>query len=133
MEIQEIPAYTPHRYIADNIASARVALQDARGILSQRPSLEAPPEVVEKAIDKARCAAEHLFDAGQVNEESEAVREALAAAEVIMNVVRGLENGQTGIDRTRSQAADLLLSVDHTLVSLERELHLSAKGRQHPR
>lgn len=119
---------TPQEYVWDNLAGARRHLAEARALLMERPAIVAPKEHVDRAASAARTAAEHLFDVGQADDPVEPVREALAAAEAIMIVVRDLENPDPTIADPRALAAAQLQEVDGTLAALERAL-----GITHPR
>jgi hypothetical protein len=115
----------PAQYIANNVVAARRFLDEARSILGERPSIQAPPDVISRAVAAARNAAEHLYDTEQVDEHGEAVREALAAAASIMNVVESLERTRPGIAPNRDAARNQLMIVDETLSRLERDLGLT--------
>lgn len=124
MEVAELqaPVTTHGEYMKLQLGGARRWLNEAHALLAQRPAMVAPKEHVEKAIGAARNAAEHLYDAAQVDEPNEAVREALAAAEAIMVVVRRLEDGRPAVVDARALAAAQLREVDGTLAGLERTL-----------
>jgi hypothetical protein len=110
------------QYVRENLAGARNWLAQAHAMLAERPAIVAPPAHVQRALAAARNAAEHLYDVGQVDEPVEAVREALAAAEAIMVVVRRMEHPRPGFIDGRELAAAQLAEVDGTLAGLEREL-----------
>lgn len=121
----QAPTPTREQYVLDNLAGARRWLIEAHGLLRARPALIAPPEHLERAVEAARTAAEHLYDIGQIDEPEEAVREALGAAEAVMQVVRRLTDGRPPINDAREQAAIQLGEIDQTLRTLEqRYLHV---------
>lgn len=118
-----VEALTPYeQYIQLNVNGARQYLAQAHALLAQRPAMVAPQDQIRQALGAARNAAEHLYDIGQIDEPTEAVREALAAAEVIMTVVRRLDFPKPGAVDVRARAAEQLLEVDMTLGALERAL-----------
>jgi hypothetical protein len=117
------------RYVRDNLAGARHWLAQAHGLLAQRPAIVAPREHIERAIDAARTAAEHLYDVGQVDDPVEAVREALAAAEAIMVVVNRLEFPRPAAVDVREVAAQQLREVDRTIAGLEQALAIPLERR----
>jgi hypothetical protein len=126
MELTPTTAAAPDRATADyvqlQLTGARRLLEEAHGLLAQRPAMVAPREHVERAIGAARNAAEHLYDVGQLDDPHEAVREALAAAEAIMVVVRRLEDARPAVVDQRALAAAQLREVDGTLATLEQAL-----------
>lgn len=122
----DIAAVTPHeQYVLDNLTGARRFLDEAHALLATRPAMVAPPEHLARAVAAARNAAEHLYDIGQVDEPDEAVREALAAAEAIMQVVRQLTDPRPAINDPRERAAIQLREVDRALHALERQYLVS--------
>ncbi len=123
-------AVPPHveAYVRTNVAGARRWLDEAHGLLAQRPAMVPTPDHMQRAVAAARNAAEHLYDVGQVDEPVEAVREALVAAEAIMTVVRRLEHPRPGMVDVRARAAEQLRDVERTLAGLEREFGLPHLG-----
>lgn len=115
----EVPTITPEQYVLDNLAGARRWLAEAHGLLAQRPAITPPTEHIDRAVGAARCAAEHLYDIGQIDEPAEAVREALAAAEAVMRVVDRLVDGRPAINDKRELAAIQLREIDQALHTLE--------------
>ena len=122
--VQPTPVMPPQEYVLLQLTGARQALTEAHALLAERPAMVAPREHVERAIAAARNAAEHLYDIGQIDAPEEAVREALAAAEAIMVVVRRIDVDRPGMVDARKLAAEQLQHVDGTLAALERDLHL---------
>lgn len=111
--------------VRTSIELARRALDTALGLLLERPALTAPPEHVEHALGAARIAADHLYDVGQFDGRHEAVREALAAADVIAGIVAAAHGPHPNAGDGRAEAAERLFDVDCTLATLERRLHLT--------
>lgn len=131
MEVEAVqaPVMTHEDYLKLQLDGARRYLNEAHALLAERPAMVPPREHVDKAIGAARNAAEHLYDIGQVDEPVEAVREALAAAEAIMVVVRHLEVDRPAMVDARKLAAEQLREVDGTLAGLEHALHLDGAAR----
>lgn len=130
MDIAPVTEATTHpvipldEYVRLQLNGARQNLAEAHALLAQRPAIVAPPEHVKRALGAARNAAEHLYDIGQIDEPVEAVREALAAAEAIMIIVRRLDTNRPAMTDNRALAAEQLRGIDGTLAELERELGL---------
>lgn len=124
MDVRQV---TREQYVLDNLAGARRWLVEAHGLLAARPAIVPPKEHMDRAVEAARAAAEHLYDIGQVDEPVEAVREALAAAEAIMQVVRRLTDGRPALNDKRELAAVQLREIDQALGTLERRYLVPAQ------
>ena len=127
MDVEQVttPVMGVNEYVKLQLGGARQALAEAHALLAQRPAMVPPREHMEKALGAARNAAEHLYDVGQIDEPVEAVREALAAAEAIMVVVRRLDQNRPAMVDQRALAAEQLREVDGTLAGLEQALGLA--------
>jgi hypothetical protein len=119
----EVATISTTQYVLENLAGARRWLAEAHALLAQRPAITPPPEHLRQAVNAACNAAEHLYDIGQVDEPVEAVCEALASAEAVMQVVRSLRDERPAINDRRALAAVQLREIDSTLRALE-ERHL---------
>lgn len=114
--------YTVEQYVRTNLTGARRWLNEAHGLLAQRPAAVPQKEHIDQAVAAAYNAAECLYDVGQIDEPDDAVREALLAAETIMDVIRKLENPRPPFMGGGVTAATQLLDVDRTLAALELRL-----------
>lgn len=111
------------------------ALNDERlltpphAIFAARPAIVAPDDYLERGVNAARNAAEHLLDIGQVDEPVEAIREALAAAEAIMDALHAFVPGPQNAADQRALIAWQMREFDATLAGLKRRLHIPAEQR----
>lgn len=115
-----------HQYIADNVSQARELLAQARAALAIAPRQDVDATHDDRAINYAKNAAEHLLDVEQVENPPEAVREALIAAEAILEVTRAFDNRQLDPDAVRHAAHMRFLDIDSNLAWMQRHLETSS-------
>lgn len=119
-----VEPFSQKQYFADSVAAARHSIARASSILRTIPMAASAEEHLEQAVEYARDAAEHLYNAEQMMEPDEGLREALAAATAIMTIVGRLEEVVPHPGTVGDSATRRLLTVDRTLARLESDLGL---------
>lgn len=115
---------TTDQHVRLGIADARLWLAAAHDALGLSLPAVAPAERMQRAVDAARRAADHLFGVGRLAQPGGAPAAAVAAAEATMVVVHRLEYPRPAAVDVRAVAAAQLRHVDGTLAGLMRSLEL---------
>lgn len=110
---------TTHQHVRLGLADARLWLAAAHDALGLSLPEVAPRERMQRAVDAARRAADHLYGVGRLDAPGDAVRAAVDAAESTMVVVRRLEYPRPAAVDVRAVAAGQLEHVDGALARLE--------------